>query len=604
MRKFQEKTKLRNQVMDMKKVFELAERPRAIPSSVLGLSGSAEEMGKEAGSKLGHLIFPTVVWRILSLVNVLTCQTNVDGRNVIESNPCRRLKDVWTLFETPETVIQLITSMRVLMAHLFHTEYKEHIPPQYMKEMMAFVTEANKTGAASTRVDLIDIILINHLEDFVSACVLSSRDQSKSRLSRLMSAILSKEEEKCTTLEIFSNSEQAQIIRALGWFKDNYGLKFHFALRGTCDTFVVKGADGNFLTQFSQFPTVERLFENLIVPVTRVPNDGRYSTSGWSMPGLIGWHTCVNSVGLTLAGNLFSSSMADPALTHTPYTLELRMVGEHCGTTSEALKAIYEWKRGCPCFITAIDREGICSTKVMETYASTSNLSAPTANITSGSVKKLLPKDDFLVTHSPLVIANVVSRHFTPPLEREVVQTNKELWALAQKDITDQMIESGPFFSSWRDEEKSLTRLRNDYFLIPREPAGDVKPSLVVQTNSALSLIGRCTQMSDSAMCHLIHNRELSTWRYEELVKILTDLIQRSKPMGPSTQDILRVCEYISPSRPQLDQYPSNREFVSNFGQATNIPIQGCMSVFNLSTGTCFLKAGAWNNGWVTFAIV
>lgn len=529
-------------------------------NKLLVLHGNAYDLGYQLGKQLGSGIENAVRWTILSSIH-------------FGGGSKQKLDD--------SEIEKLINALVIINIWLYDIFYSKGIPKEYQIEANAVVSGAHDAGYSNINIGHISVInfmadLINSLYNAPYHSTLSLSDQLKKIIQEPLEA----------NYHLLSETDRSH----LDWFFGNYGKEFNLFHHG-CDAYNTSDKCDNpkyrYFTRFLQFPSVGYLFYDIVYPVIRRPTDGRYQSIGWLIPGMIGSYTLMNEHGVCTALNYFRTEAVSIEDSKLNMVIIMRMITDYAKNTKEGIKILRKNKRGSPYFITIYDGHDIA---VCEVYGSDADLKNPKGYITDPNVKKIVPCNCKLFKNSPPVKNNVIVR--TPSFEIDqklFVDTDHQLFDYAGIYKPVKNIKSGSIFPSWESENIATPVIANNYYLIPIS----LPRNLIVQTNNALTPVGRTLQMGPKSNSLSEHTEAIS-WRYSTL----SNLVPNAD--GISVNGTLKIPNYISPF--VNPSYLSNAPFVNAGIPLGLVPIQCVITVYHPHKRVVYLKSGPWQNPWIKFS--
>lgn len=529
-------------------------------NKLLVLHGNAYDLGYQLGKQLGNDIEKAVRWTILSSIQ-------------FGSGSKQKLDD--------SEIDKLINALVIINSWLYDIFYSKGLPKEYQIEANAVVSGAHDAGYLNITIGHVSVI--NFMADLVNSLINAPYHNTLS-LSDQLKIIIREPLE--TNYHLLSENDRASV----NWFFNNYGKEFNLVHHG-CDAYNTSDKCDNpkyrYFTRFLQFPSVGYLFYDIVYPVIRRPTDGRYQSIGWLIPGMIGSYTLMNQYGVCTALNYFRSEAVSIGDSKLNMIIIMRMITDYAKNTQEGIKILKENKRGSPYFITIYDGHDIA---VCEVYGSGANLKKPKEYITDPNIKKIIPCNCKLFKNSPPVEDNVIVRRPSFEINDKLfVNTNKQLFDYAGVYKPDINLESGFIFPSWESEEFVSPVIANNYYLMPIS----LPRNLIVQTNNALTPVGRTLQMGSKSNSLSKHTEAIS-WRYSTLSKLIPNAD------GMSVNDTLEIPNYISPFINPA--YPSNAPFVDAGIPLGLVPVQCVITVYHPHKRIVYLKAGPWQNPWIKFS--
>lgn len=539
-------------------------------NKLLKLKGNAYELGYQLGYQTGHNIILSVRWSIMSLV-IFTKSQNETSKLVHQSM-------------TEEEINYFIDALVIINTWLYKNFYSKALPKIYQDEALGIIDGARALG--NNDISIGHISVINFMHDIIN-CFVNVSFQSQHTLTTWIKSLIHNELKN----ELKYLPQNKQI--AIHWFfekfksKDQYiGYTDFCDAYNTCDS--NNDPETRYFTRFLQFPSVDYLFYDIMYPIIRIPTDGRRKSIGWTVAGLFGSYTMMNDFGVCVAMNYFRSEAVSPSDCGFNMLIILRMVTDYANNTDHAIQILKNVKRGSPYFIIVFDGEKIV---VIELFGSSADLKHPVLYTSNLKIRHIIPTCDDVIKNSPPIENNLIIREPNYDIDRSLfIKVNHDLFEYSNIKIPIENIETGNIFTNWQQEQNSLKTLANKYFLMPIP----LSRNLMVQTNNAVTVAGRCSQLGDKSN-KLVQQSEAITWRFSTLSNIV------EKHISGNIKDVMMIPFYVSPYL--NPQYPSNDYYFKRNFESNKIPVQCSITIYNPYHKKIYIKSGPWSNPWICFGL-
>ena len=536
------------------------------------VKGKAWELGYQFGIKTASNVGNATRWAVLSAVDFIGGGSAVHSQSDLD------------LLLTAEEQDFLVSAMSNLQLWMYHSFYKKALPKIYVKEAEGMLEGIHHAGYKY--ITMGDIACINFMQDFMNC--LANQDYSNNQAQ----ADLFKTYVAANLLNEYKFLPPGQQT-AIDWFFLNYGFKFAFGgSQDACDAYNTcnphNSHESRRFTRFLQFPSLDYLFYDVMYPSARFPTDDhRIPTIGWSTAGMIGTFASMNEKGVAIAMNYYRSQATDIASSGFNILMQMRMILDYSHGVDSAIKMLQTTPRGMPYFITLSD---IHRTVVCEIYGSGADLTHPREYIEDPHVKEMVPSNHTILKNSPPNIGNVLVREADYSIDSDrFTDVNHKLFEYGGFPKTKECIKKGALFTTWQSEQVSLPVIGNNYYLMPIA----LGKGRILQTNNALTTVGRTSQMGAKSNEICIHATGLS-WRYWKLSGMIKDT------NSDHIEEVINLTNYISSYT--LPAYPDNAPYIAKNTPLSSIPVQVVSTIFNHHKGDVILKSGVWGNSWVHFS--